>query len=131
MTTSFGMKKVLRASYDEALARVPEALSSEGFGVLTEIDVAATLKKKLDVDFRRYKILGACNPPFAHQALSTDLEVGLAMPCNVVVFEDDEKRAVVLAIDPTKTVAASGNAKLGELAEQVKDKLARALARLE
>jgi uncharacterized protein (DUF302 family) len=125
------MKKTLRATYDEALARVPEALASEGFGVLTEIDVQATLKQKLGVEFRRYKILGACNPPFAHEALQAELEVGLLMPCNVVVYEDDDRRAVVVAIDPTKTVAAAENARLVELAASVKDKLGRALERLE
>jgi uncharacterized protein (DUF302 family) len=130
MTTSFGIRKPLRQSYDEALGAVPEALKSEGFGVLTEIDVQSTLKQKLGVDFRRYKILGACNPPFAHQALEVDLEVGLMMPCNVIVYEDDDKSAVVLAIDPTLTVAATGNPKLAELAENVKQKLTRAIDKL-
>jgi len=129
--TTFGIRKDLRARYDEALARVPEALKSEGFGVLTEIDVQSTLKAKLGVDFRRYKILGACNPPLAHQALQAELEVGLMLPCNVVVYEGDDGRAVVLAIDPTTTVAASGNAKLVEVAEVVKQKLTRALGKLE
>lgn len=129
--TTFGMTKALRATYDEALARVPEALKAEGFGVLTEIDVQHTLKQKLGVDFRRYKILGACNPPFAHEALEVDLEAGLMLPCNVVVYEGDDRRAMVLAIDPTKTVAATGNPKLAELAEAVKNKLTRALGRLE
>jgi uncharacterized protein (DUF302 family) len=129
--SSFGMHKKLRATYEEALARVPEALKSEGFGVLTEIDVQSTLKQKLGVDFRRYKILGACNPPFAHQALLADLEAGLMMPCNVVVFEDDERRVEVMAVDPTQTIAAAGNLELAELAVAVKGKLERALARLE
>jgi uncharacterized protein (DUF302 family) len=129
--TMFGMSKPLRATYDEALTRVPEALKAEGFGILTEIDVQSTLKQKLDVDFRRYKILGACNPPLAHQALSTELEIGVMLPCNVVVYEGDDKRAVVVAIDPTKTMAASGSAELVKLANTVKEKLARALDRLE
>lgn len=129
--SSYGMQKRLRATYDEALARVPEALKGEGFGILTEVDVQSTLKQKLGVDFRRYKILGACNPPLAHQALQADLEVGLMMPCNVVVFEDDERRATVMAIDPTKTMAASGDPKLAALAGAVKEKLERALAKLE
>jgi len=129
--TAFGIHKPLRATYEEALARVPEALKAEGFGVLTEIDVQGTLKQKLGVDFRRYKILGACNPPFAHQALQVDLEAGLAMPCNVVIYEDDGRRAVVLAVDPTKTMAAAGNPKLAALAGEVKEKLERALAKLE
>jgi uncharacterized protein (DUF302 family) len=129
--TTFAIRKALRATYDEALARVPEALKSEGFGVLTEIDIQKTLAQKLGVDFRRYKILGACNPPFAHQALQADLEIGLMLPCNVVVYEDDDRRAVVLAMDPTKTMAATGNPKLVELAEAVKERLTRALAQLE
>ncbi len=129
--TAFGLRKVLRATYDQALSSVPEALKSEGFGVLTEIDIQSTLKQKLGVDFRRYKILGACNPPLAHEALSTELEVGLMLPCNVVVYEDDGGHAVVLAIDPTKTMASSGSAKLTELAETVKEKLSRVLAKLE
>jgi uncharacterized protein (DUF302 family) len=125
------MKKNVQASYEQALARVPEALKAEGFGVLTEIDVQSTLRQKLGVEFRRYKILGACNPPFAHEALQTDLEAGLMMPCNVVVYEDDEQHAVVAAIDPTKTAAATGNRKLACLAEELKQRLARALARLD
>lgn len=129
--TTLGLGKALTMSYDQALTRVPEALKAEGFGVLTEIDIQATLKQKLGVDFRRYKILGACNPPFAHEALTTEIEAGLMLPCNVVVYEGDNKRAVVLAIDPTKTAGASGNPKLLPLAEAVKAKLERALDRIE
>jgi uncharacterized protein (DUF302 family) len=129
--TTFGIRKPLQATYDEALARVPEALKSEGFGVLTEIDVQNTLKQKLGVDFRRYKILGACNPPLAHSALQAELEIGVMLPCNVVVYEGDDGKAVVLAMDPTRTMAGAGNPKLAELAETVKEKLTRALARLE
>lgn len=123
------MKKVLEAGYDEVLARLPELLRGEGFGVLTEIDVKDTLKKKLDVEFRRYRILGACNPPLAHQALSTDLQVGLMMPCNVVVYEDDDRRTVVMAIDPMQTFAAH-DARLRAVAEAVRGKLAAVLDRL-
>lgn len=129
--TTFGIRKPLRGTYDEALARVPEALKSEGFGVLTEIDIQATLKQKLGADFRRYKILGACNPPLAHRALSTELEIGLMLPCNVIVYEGDDQKAVVAAVDPTKTIAAVGGPELRELAQIVKDKLSRALDRLE
>jgi uncharacterized protein (DUF302 family) len=129
--TPFTVRRTLHASYDQALARVPEALKSEGFGVLTQIDVQSTLREKLGVDFRRYQILGACNPPLAHQALQAELEIGLMLPCNIVVYEGDDGRAVVLAIDPTKTMASTGNPKLAELAEAVKEKLARALAKLE
>jgi uncharacterized protein (DUF302 family) len=129
--TGFGIQKELRASFDEALARVPEALKSEGFGVLTEIDLQGTLKAKLGVDFRRLKILGACNPPFAHEALQEDLSAALLLPCNVVVYEGDDGRATVMAVDPTATVAAMGNPKLSALAVAVKEKLSRAVAKLE
>lgn len=129
--TTLGLRKVLHSTYDEALVRVPEALKTEGFGVLTEIDIQATLKQKLDVDFRRYRILGACNPPFAHQALTAEIEAGLMLPCNVVVYEDDDRHAVVLMVDPTKVAAAAGSEKLLALAATVKDKLARALAKIE
>jgi uncharacterized protein (DUF302 family) len=130
--TSYGYEKELaNVGIDEAQRRVTEALSKEGFGVLTEIDVRATLEQKLGVDFRRYKILGACNPPFAHRALEIDLLAGLLLPCNVVVYEGDDGRAVVVAVDPTQTVAATGNPALADLAATVKEKLARALARLE
>ncbi len=127
----FGIRKLLRATYDEALARVPEALKSEGFGVLTEIDIQGTLKQKLGVDFRRYKILGACNPPFAHEALQKDLVAGLLLPCNVALYEGDDGRAAAMAVDPTQTVAATGNPELAKLAGAVKEKLARAIAKLE
>lgn len=126
---TFTMKKELSVGYDEALARVPEALKSEGFGVLTEIDVKQTLKNKLNVDFRRYKILGACNPPLAHEALSTMLEVGVMLPCNVVVYESDDGKAVVHAIDPVQTVAAAQPA-LMPMATAVRDKLSRVLEKL-
>lgn len=127
---SRGLRKQLDATFDDALARLPEALKSEGFGVLTEIDFQKTLKQKLDVDFRRYKVLGACNPPFAHQALQADLEIGLLMPCNVAVYEDDNGKAVVVAVDPVKTMAAGGDAKMQALAAEVRVKLVNALERL-
>ena len=127
----FGMRKVLRATYDEALARVPEALKTEGFGVLTEIDIAATLKAKLGVDFRRYKIFGACNPPLAHRALTAELEIGLMLPCNVIVYEGDDGRAVVAAIDPVRTIASVSVPALTEIATTVRDKLQKVLALLE
>lgn len=130
MNTNLTLRKQLTCSYEAALARVPDALKSEGFGVLTEIDVKQTLKNKLDVDFRRYKILGACNPALAHQALSTALEVGVMLPCNVVVYEDDDGHATVLAIDPMQTVAA-GDPRLAKIAATVREKLGRVLERIE
>jgi uncharacterized protein (DUF302 family) len=128
--TTFGMKKPLTVSYEEALRLVPEALKTEGFGILTTIDMQSTLKAKLGVDFRRYTILGACNPPLAHEALQTEVEIGLMLPCNVIVYEGDDGKAVVVAIDPTKTMAAAGLPKLEELAATVKAKLGRALEKL-
>ena len=122
---SFGIQKTLDIGFDDALARVPEALKAEGFGVLTEIDVQQTLKKKLDVDFRRYRILGACNPPFAHKALEHSLDVGMLMPCNVIVYEADDGRAVVSAVDPMQTMAAQGDPEMRPLADAVQQKLKR------
>ncbi len=123
--SSFGIQKTLDIDFDDALAKVPEALKAEGFGVLTEIDVTATLKQKIDVDFRRYRILGACNPPFAHQALTHSLDVGMLMPCNVIVYETDEGQTRVSAVDPMQTMAAQGDADIAPLAEAVREKLQR------
>ncbi len=121
---AFGIQKTLDQGFDAVLARVPEALKSEGFGVLTEIDVRETLKKKLDVDFRRYRIMGACNPGFAHRALSHSLEIGMLLPCNVVVYETDDGRTVVSAIDPMETVGAKDPA-VEPIAREVRQKLQR------
>ncbi len=126
----FTLKKMSQGSYEDALARLPELLKAEGFGILTQIDVKETMKQKLGADFRKYKILGACNPQLAHEVLSTDLEVGTMLPCNVVVYEGDDQKAVVLAIDPTQAIAAA-NPALQPVADEVKARLARVLARLE
>ncbi|HEY3446428.1 MAG TPA: DUF302 domain-containing protein [Myxococcales bacterium] len=126
----YAMKRVLKISFDDALKRIPEVLKEEGFGVLTEIDVQATMKKKLDLDFRRYRILGACNPPFAHQALTEEIDIGVMMPCNVVVYEGDDGATHVTAIDPGVTMGMLGKPKLAELGKQVSAKLARAMERL-
>jgi uncharacterized protein (DUF302 family) len=128
--STLGLRREVSSTFDEALVNVTEALKTEGFGVLTEIDVRETLKKKLGVDFRRYRILGACNPPFAHEALQAEIEAGLSMPCNVVVYEGDQGKTVVTAVDPTKTVAAAGNPRLSALAESLRQKLERVLERL-
>lgn len=126
-----GLKRTLRSSFEDALVRVPEALKTEGFGVLTEIDVADTLKKKLGVDFRRYRILGACNPPLAHQALAASLDVGLMLPCNVIVYEADGGGTIVSAVDPTQTPAAQFDPRIRRVAETVRAKLELVLARVE
>ena len=122
---SFGIRKTLDMGFDDALAKAPEALEAEGFGILTEIDVQQTLKKKLDVDFRRYRILGACNPPFAHDALRHSLDVGMLMPCNVIVYETDDGKTVVSAVDPIQTMAAQGDPAMRSLADAVRGKLQR------
>jgi uncharacterized protein (DUF302 family) len=124
---AFGIARTLDVPFEEALARVPPALGAEGFGVLTEIDVQATFKKKLDVDFRKYRILGACNPSFAHEALGHTLDVGMLLPCNVVVYETDEG-TVVSAVDPMQTMAAQGgDPALRTIAEQVRARLQRVI----
>jgi uncharacterized protein (DUF302 family) len=125
--TSYGIQKTLDIPFDDALAKVPEALKAEGFGVLTEIDVKETLKKKLDVDFRRYRILGACNPPLAHEALQHSLDVGLLLPCNVIVYETDAGKTTVSAVDPIQMMAAQGDDTLKPVAEQALQRLKRVI----
>ncbi len=116
--------------YDTAVRRVTSLLADEGFGVLTEIDVRATLKKKLGIDFRRYVILGACNPPLAHRALEAELHVGALLPCNVVVMEGDAGGSVVSAFRPTTGFEMVGNPAMSPIAEEVEARLERVLARL-
>ncbi|HSN30650.1 MAG TPA: DUF302 domain-containing protein [Kofleriaceae bacterium] len=123
-----GITKTLPLDYDTTLAKLPDALKTEGFGVLTEVDVQSTLRAKLGLEFRRYKILGACNPTLAHKALSIDLGAGVMMPCNVTVYEDGP-RTVVTAVDPMETFAAA-DPTLRPIAEEVRAKLARVLDRL-
>lgn len=131
-TTPYGISTTVPLDYDDALARTREALAREGFGVLTEIDVQATLKKKLDVAFRRYIILGACNPPLAHQALSAERDIGLLLPCNVIVYEADEPgRSVVAAMDPVEALALTQRTDIVPLAQEVRGRLERVLADVE
>jgi uncharacterized protein (DUF302 family) len=115
--------KTLDMQFDDAIAHVTEELKKEGFGVLTEIDVRATLKKKLDVGFRNYRILGACNPPFAHKALLAEDKIGTMLPCNVIVQETDEGTVEVAAIDPIASMMAIDNPALGDVAVAVQGKL--------
>ena len=121
--TNYGFSKVVNLSYDKAVEKVTEELKKEGFGVLTEIDVKETLKKKLDVDFKPYKILGACNPPFAYKALQSEEQIGLMLPCNVIVYVNDKNETVVAAIDPIASMQAVKNDKLGYVAEAIQGKL--------
>ena len=124
----YGYKKTLHGSPEDVEARVRDALSEEGFGILTEIDVKATLKKKLDVDFRPYKILGACNPPLAHQALSEETDIGLLLPCNVVVYEGEEPgTTVVAAMDAVKQLGVTGREDMEDFATEVNRRLRTAL----
>ena len=130
MSTTYGFSEKLDMPYETAVEKATAALKEEGFGVLTEIDVKATLKKKLDVDFQRYVILGACNPPFAHKALSAELEIGLLLPCNVIVYEVEGGTSVVSAINPMAALGVVDNPALTEIAQQVTAKIQRALASL-
>ena len=115
--------KTLKVSFDEAVAKVTEELKKGGFGVLTEIDVKETLKKKLNVDFRKYRILGACNPPYAYKALQAEDKIGLMLPCNVIVQEVTGGKIEIAAIDPVASMAAIDNPKLRDVGEQVRAKL--------
>ena len=121
---NYGFKKELDLGFEEALEKVTEELKKEGFGVLTEIDVKATLAKKLDVDFPRYQILGACNPPNAYRALLAEEDIGLMLPCNVVVYEKGEG-SVVSVIKPTAAMGMIDNPELRQVASTVEEKLKR------
>ncbi len=120
---SYYFNKIINLSFEEAIARVTEELKNEGFGVLTEIDVKATLKKKLDVDFRNYRILGACNPQFAYKALQAEDKIGTMLPCNVIVQELEDGRTEVAAVDPISSMQAVQNPMLGDIAFAVQSKL--------
>lgn len=121
---SYYFEKTLSGiGFENAIEKVTEGLKKEGFGILTEIDVQATLKKKLDVDFRKYIILGACNPPFAYKALQAELPIGTMLPCNVVVMETDEGNVKVVAVDPKASMMAVENEALGSVSEQIQQKL--------
>jgi len=121
------ISKVVDLSYEEAVARIRATLQEQGFGVLTEIDVRAVLKEKLAVDFRKYVILGACNPTFAHKAFSTDLRVGLLLPCNVIVYEDDNGQTVVSALNPEAALEIVGNDALRTVAAEAAARLRQAV----
>lgn len=131
-TSRYAVGTTVALDYPHAVERVKEALATEGFGILCEIDVAATMKKKLDVDFRPYVILGACNPPLAYRALTAERDIGLLLPCNVIVYADDVPgRSVIAAMDPVVALEVTGNASIRPLAEDTKSRLTRALAAVE
>ena len=126
----FYISKTLSGPFDDVIQKVTDALKAEGFGVLTDIDVRETMKKKLGVDWRPYRILGACNPPLALQALQAEDKIGTMLPCNVIVQDIGEGRIEVAAIDPSKSMAHVGSAKLAGLAAEVRGKLEAVLDRL-
>lgn len=127
----YGLKRSVPLTPEVAEARLREELKREGFGILTEIDVKATLKEKLDVEFRPYKILGACNPPLAHQALTAETDIGLLLPCNVIVYQGEEEgTSVVGVLDPRVQLGVTGRSDMDQMADEVRARLQRALAAL-
>ena len=121
----YGFSVTFNGSFDEAIERVTEELSKEGFGVLTEIDVQATLKKKIDVDRKPYRILGACNPGFANQVINAEPDIGLLLPCNVVVREDDDGNIIVAFMDPAAVMSMVQNEEVHTIGAEVREKLMR------
>jgi uncharacterized protein (DUF302 family) len=131
-TTPYGIGSTIDLDQSRALDLVKDELANEGFGILCEIDVAAVMKKKLNVDFRPYVILGACNPPLAYRALTAERDVGLLLPCNVVVYQDDDPgRTVVAAMDPAEALKLTDNGDIQPLAAEVRDRLFRVLEAVE
>lgn len=130
MTADYGFRTKLDIPYEEAIEKATAALKEEGFGVLTEIDVKATFKKKLDADFRRYIILGACNPNLAYQALQSELDIGLLLPCNVIVYETDEGQSVISIVDPLSMLGVVESSALNPIADEARARLQRVLEAL-
>jgi len=130
MSQAYGIRTTVKGSYEETIPRVTDALKQEGFGILTQIDVKDTLKKKLDVDFPKYVILGACNPPLAHQALTAETEIGLLLPCNVIVYEGKDGRTVVAAQDPDAALGIVGNPAIAPIAKDARERLVRMIKSL-
>jgi len=124
---SYYFSKIVNAEFEDTIQKVTDELKKEGFGILTEIDVKETLKKKLDVDFKRYKILGACNPPFAYKALQAEDKVGTMLPCNVIVVEQEANKIEVAAVDPVASMQAIENPNLAEIADEIRKKLSKVI----
>jgi len=127
---SYYFNKVVDMAFDEAIDKVTEELKKEGFGVLTEIDVKQALKKKLDVDFRKYRILGACNPQYAYKALQAEDKIGTMLPCNVIVQETEDGKVEIAAIDPVASMQSVQNESLGEIATIIRAKLKQVIEKL-
>lgn len=127
---SYYFTKTINSNFDDAIQKVTEELKKEGFGILTEIDVKETLKKKLDVDFKNYKILGACNPPFAYKALQAEDKIGTMLPCNVTVIEQENGKVEIAAVDPVASMQAVENPGLAEVANKIRRKLKKVIDQL-
>lgn len=123
--SNYAIQSNLTLSFDEALARAPEALAKEGFGVLTQVDVQGVFEQKIQLPFRRYRILGACNPLLAHRALSSTLLAGVMIPCNVILWENDDRTSTIAAVDPEQASAAQSEPAIAELARDVRERLLR------
>jgi uncharacterized protein (DUF302 family) len=122
--------KTVTGSFENAIQKVTEALKAEGFGILTEIDIKATLKKKLDVDFYNYKILGACNPPFAYKALLAEDKIGTMLPCNIIIQERVTGQVEISAVDPVASMQAIENKELGDIASEIRARLQKVIKEL-
>jgi len=122
--------KTIKGTFEEVIDKVTQGLKDEGFGILTEIDVTATLKEKLDIDYKKYRILGACNPPYAHKALEAEDKIGTMLPCNVIVQEIEEGNIEVAAVNPMASMQAVENKKLNKVAEEITDKLEKIIKKL-
>lgn len=127
---NYYISKISDLGYDDTLVKVEEELKKEGFGVLTEIDVQSTLKKKIDVDFKKYKILGACNPKLAHQALTSEDKIGVLLPCNVIVEENSDGKVEVAAVNPMEAMQTVDNPSLAEIAKTVTEKLQNVMSKI-
>lgn len=127
---SYYISTTFKGSFEDAIQKVTDELKEEGFGVLTEIDVKETLKKKLDVDFKKYRILGACNPNFAHKALSVEDKIGAMLPCNVIVEEHEDGKVEVSAVDPVSSMQSVENDELKPIAAEVRDRLEKIISRV-
>ncbi|HWH62739.1 MAG TPA: DUF302 domain-containing protein [Ginsengibacter sp.] len=129
--TEYYFSKILTGSFENAIEKVTEALKAEGFGILTEIDIKATLKKKLDVDLYNYKILGACNPPFAYKALLAEDKIGTMLPCNIIIQEREAGQVEVSAVDPVASMQAIENKELAAIASEIRSRLQKVIKELE
>ena len=128
--SKYAIQSALTLSFDEALARAPDALAKEGFGVLTQVDVQDVFEQKLKLPFRRYRILGACNPLLAHRALNSTLLAGVMIPCNVIIWENDDHTSTIAAVDPTQAAAAQAERAIEELARDVRERLLRVFSHI-